>query len=107
MCIAVVEFFVECTRCYYIERKICALLAFIGIFLGVFFGLKGSPVGDGMSGSFMLILALIIAFAGANLVYVMTSESFCNFCSGASGMDFGGGSGRNAFQAHGRGRVGV
>jgi hypothetical protein len=103
MCLAVVEFFVELTRCYYVERKVAAILTGVFIFLGLFFGLQSSSVGEGLSKSLITILSVIIALVGSNLMYVMTSESFCNFCSGSA--DFGGG--QNAFQAHGRARVGV
>jgi len=104
MCFAVVEFIVECTRCYYVERKIGALLAAIFIFLGLFFGLQSGAAGEGLSISLITIMSIILALVGANLVYVMTSESFCNFCSGGN-SDFGGG--QNAFQGHGRGRIHV
>ena len=67
----------------------------VGIFLGIYLGLQ-----DSLSSDLLLIMALVLSFFGANVLYVVSSESFCNFC--ATSFDFGN---QNAFAGTNRGRV--
>ena len=66
------EFFMECIRCYYVERKLLACGGSITIFLGMFYGLQSLEV----TSFLILILSIIFALIGGNVIYVLTSESY-------------------------------
>ena len=74
------EALVECFRCYYVERKIVAFIAAVALTLIVYFGLLNSS----LSGFLVLIIALIVGVFGGNIIYVITSESFCNYCQSSN-----------------------
>lgn len=64
---------VEACRCYYVGRKISALLGGVGMFLAAYFGLQKSPLGS----SLVIVISVCIGIFSANIIYVISSESFC------------------------------
>ena len=88
------ECIVECFRCYYIERKLGAIVCALVVFLGCFFGLKTTTF---LTPTTKSILAIVFGVAVGNIFYVVTSESFCNWCSSCRQ-----GTPQNAFAPHAR-----
>lgn len=79
------ESIVECFRCYYVERKLLALAASVGIILGLYFGLQQTSLDPFLA----LMLALVCGLVCGNIIYVITSESFCNYCASTNALSRG------------------
>lgn len=77
--------FVECVRCYYVERKVFALCCGGAIFTGMFFGLQTLA----LTKFLVVLLSVIFALIGGNVVYVLTSESYFLPCCRDSSNAFG------------------
>ena len=89
------ECIVECFRCYNVERKLGSIVATVVIFLAAFYGLPSSAF---LTSTVRVIISIVLGVIVGNAVYVLTSESFCNWFSACRQNN----GAQNAFAVHAR-----